>query len=188
MQNSETTILTEANNVYHFSPPQAGTSGILQAQNHTETIQEIAVAITCACGAAVKLFATIECVPDIDSANPRGLKPSKVTGEIMFKEVKFSYLSCADVPILKGIDITFPAGKTTALVGASGSGKSTIVSLTECFYNPLSGSVMLDGIDLRELNIKWLRSQISLVSQEPVLFATTIRGNIKHGLIGTLLQ
>ncbi|KAG1908571.1 P-loop containing nucleoside triphosphate hydrolase protein [Suillus fuscotomentosus] len=142
-------------------------------------------AITRACGAAVKLFATIERVPDIDSANPGGLKPSKVTGEITFKEVKFSYPSRADVPILKGIDITFPAGKTTALVGASGSGKSTIVSLTERFYDPLSGSVTLDGIDLRELNTKWLRSQIGLVSQEPVLFATTIRGNIAHGLIGT---
>ncbi|KAG2345376.1 P-loop containing nucleoside triphosphate hydrolase protein [Suillus weaverae] len=142
-------------------------------------------AITRACGAAAKLFATIERVPNIDSGNPGGLKPAKVTGEITFEDVKFNYPSRADVPILKGINITFPAGKTTALVGASGSGKSTIVSLTERFYDPLSGSVMLDGTDLRELNIKWLRSQIGLVSQEPVLFATTIRGNIAHGLIGT---
>ncbi|KAG2073837.1 P-loop containing nucleoside triphosphate hydrolase protein [Suillus decipiens] len=142
-------------------------------------------AITRGCGAAAKLFATIERVPDIDSANPGGLKPEKVTGEIIFEEVKFSYPSRPDVPILKGINITFPAGKTTALVGASGSGKSTIVSLTERFYNPLSGSVVLDGIDLRELNIKWLRSQIGLVSQEPVLFATTISGNVAQGLIGT---
>ncbi|KAG1732478.1 P-loop containing nucleoside triphosphate hydrolase protein [Suillus lakei] len=142
-------------------------------------------AITRACGAAAKLFATIERVPDIDSANPGGLKPAKVTGEITFEDVKFNYPSRVDVPILKGINITFPAGKTTALVGASGSGKSTIVSLTERFYDPLSGSVMLDGTDLRELNIKWLRSQIGLVSQEPVLFATTIRGNVAHGLVGT---
>ncbi|KAG2041266.1 P-loop containing nucleoside triphosphate hydrolase protein [Suillus americanus] len=142
-------------------------------------------AITRGCGAAAKLFATIERVPDIDSANPGGLKPAKVIGEITFEEVKFSYPSRPDVPILKGINITFPAGKTTALVGASGSGKSTIVSLTERFYNPLSGSVMLDGTDLRELNIKWLRSQIGLVSQEPVLFATTIRDNVAQGLIGT---
>ncbi|KAG1864868.1 P-loop containing nucleoside triphosphate hydrolase protein [Suillus subluteus] len=142
-------------------------------------------AITRACGAAAKIFATIERVPDIDSENPGGLKPAKITGEITFEDVKFNYPSRADVPILKGINITFPAGKTTALVGASGSGKSTIVSLTERFYDPLSGSVMLDGTDLRELNIKWLRSQIGLVSQEPVLFATTIRGNVAHGLIGT---
>ncbi|KAG2740983.1 P-loop containing nucleoside triphosphate hydrolase protein [Suillus brevipes Sb2] len=142
-------------------------------------------AITRACGAAAKLFATIERVSDIDPANPGGLQPAKITGEITFKDIKFNYPSRPDIPILKGVNITFPAGKTTALVGASGSGKSTIVSLTERFYDPLSGSVTLDGTDLRELNIKWLRSQIGLVSQEPVLFATTIRGNIAHGLIGT---
>ncbi|KAG2110630.1 P-loop containing nucleoside triphosphate hydrolase protein [Suillus discolor] len=142
-------------------------------------------AITRACGAAAKLFATIERVPLIDSASLGGLKPENITGEITFEDVTFNYPSRPDVPILKGINITFPAGKTTALVGASGSGKSTIVSLTERFYDPLSGSVMLDGTDLRELNIKWLRSQIGLVSQEPVLFATTVRGNVAHGLIGT---
>src|SRR5258708_3544465 len=143
-------------------------------------------AIARARGAAAKLYATIERVPDIDSANLGGLKPKRVTGEITFEDVKFSYPSRANVPILKGINITFPAGKTTALVGASGSGKSTIVSLIERFYDPLDGSVKLDGTDLRELNVKWLRSQIGLVSQEPVLFATTIRDNVAHGLIATL--
>jgi ATP-binding cassette subfamily B (MDR/TAP) protein 1 len=145
-------------------------------------------AITRACGAAAKLFATIERVPDIDSANPGGLKPATVTGEVTFKDVKFSYPSRADVQTLKGINITFPAGKITALVGASGSGKSTIISLTERFYDPLSGSVKLDGADLRELNIKWLRSQIGLVSQEPILFATSIRDNVAHGLISTAYE
>jgi ATP-binding cassette subfamily B (MDR/TAP) protein 1 len=113
------------------------------------------------------------------------LRPEKVIGEINFENVKFSYPSRPDVPILKGLTINFPAGKTAALVGASGSGKSTIVSLIERFYDPLSGSVKLDGVDLRELNIRWLRSQIGLVSQEPTLFATTIKGNVLHGLIGT---
>ncbi|KAI6112070.1 P-loop containing nucleoside triphosphate hydrolase protein [Pisolithus croceorrhizus] len=138
-----------------------------------------------ACGAAAKLFATIERVPDIDSASPDGLKPDKVVGEIAIDDVQFSYPARPDVPILKGINMTFEAGKTTALVGASGSGKSTIVSLVERFYDPLSGTVRLDGVDLRDLNIKWLRSQIGLVSQEPVLFATTIRANVAYGLIGT---
>jgi ATP-binding cassette subfamily B (MDR/TAP) protein 1 len=101
------------------------------------------------------------------------------------EDVKFSYPSRPDVPILKGLSINFPAGKTAALVGASGSGKSTIISLIERFYDPSSGSVKLDGVDLPELNIKWLRSQIGLVSQEPTLFATTIKGNVLHGLIGT---
>lgn len=142
-------------------------------------------AITHGRGAAAKLYTTIQRTPAIDSADPGGLKPEKVVGEINLEDVKFSYPSRPDVLILKGLSINFPAGKTAALVGASGSGKSTIVSLMERFYDPSSGSVKLDGVDLRELNIKWLRSQIGLVSQEPTLFATTIKGNVLHGLIGT---
>ncbi|KAH7885321.1 P-loop containing nucleoside triphosphate hydrolase protein [Phlebopus sp. FC_14] len=142
-------------------------------------------AVTHGRGAAAKLFATIERIPDIDSADPGGLKPETVTGEITLHDVKFSYPSRPDVPIVKGLNIIFPAGKTAALVGASGSGKSTIISLIERFYDPLSGFISLDGVDLRNLNIKWLRSQIGLVSQEPTLFATTIKGNVAHGLIGT---
>ena len=68
------------------------------------------------------------------------------------------------------------------------TGKSTIVSLVERFYDPLSGAVRIDGINVRDLNVKWLRSQIGLVSQEPVLFATTIKGNVAHGLIGTKFE
>jgi ATP-binding cassette subfamily B (MDR/TAP) protein 1 len=71
------------------------------------------------------------------------------------------------------------------LVGASGSGKSTIVSLVERFYDPIEGAVLLDGVNLKDLNLKWLRSQIGLVSQEPILFATTIKENVAHGLINT---
>ncbi|KAI0073491.1 P-loop containing nucleoside triphosphate hydrolase protein [Panus rudis PR-1116 ss-1] len=142
-------------------------------------------AITHARGAAAKLYETIDRVPSIDSADPGGLKPEKVEGEIRLEHVKFNYPSRPDVPIVKDLSLTFPAGKTIALVGASGSGKSTVISLVERFYDPLEGSVKLDGIDLRELNLKWLRSQIGLVSQEPTLFATTIKGNVAHGLINT---
>ncbi|KAI6123930.1 ste6-like protein [Pisolithus croceorrhizus] len=145
-------------------------------------------AVTNACSAAAKLFATIERVPDIDSASPNGLKPKRVIGGITLENVQFSYPARPDVPILKGINITFEAGKTTALVGASGSGKSTIISLVERFYDPLDGTIKLDGVNLRDLNIKWLRSQIGLVSQEPVLFATTIRTNVAYGLIGTTYE
>lgn len=87
--------------------------------------------------------------------------------------------------VLKNLSISFVPGQTSALVGASGSGKSTIISLVERFYDPTAGSIKLDGVDLRELNVKWLRDQIGLVSQEPTLFATTIRGNVAHGLVGT---
>ena len=145
----------------------------------------ISTAVTNGRGAAAKLFATIDRVPDIDSANPDGLKPEKVIGEIAFEHVQFSYPSRPTVPVTQDLSLTFRAGKTAALVGASGSGKSTIVSLVERFYDPLSGAIKLDGINIKDLNIKWLRSQIGLVSQEPTLFATTIKGNVGHGLINT---
>ncbi|KLO15998.1 P-loop containing nucleoside triphosphate hydrolase protein [Schizopora paradoxa] len=136
-------------------------------------------------GAAAKLFATIDRKPAIDSSNPAGQKPDNVVGEIVFENVDFNYPSRPNVPIVRDLSIRFPAGKTAALVGASGSGKSTIVSLVERFYDPLKGRVTLDGVDVRDLNLKWLRTQIGLVSQEPILFATTIQGNVEHGLIGT---
>ena len=144
-----------------------------------------ALALVQGCGAAAKIFATIDRVPAIDSASKEGLRPSSVTGEIILENIEFNYPSRPDVPIVKNLSLTFSAGKTTALVGASGSGKSTVISLIERFYDPHSGSVRLDGVDIRNLNLKWLRSQIGLVSQEPTLFATTIRGNVEHGLINT---
>lgn len=142
-------------------------------------------AVTTGRGAAARLFTTIDLVPSIDSGNEGGLKPSTVVGEIIVENVDFNYPARPEVHVLQNLSLKFPAGKTTALVGASGSGKSTIVSLIERFYDPLGGSVRLDGMDIRELNVKWLRSQIGLVSQEPVLFSTTIRGNVEHGLVGT---
>ncbi|KAE9400469.1 multidrug resistance protein 1 [Gymnopus androsaceus JB14] len=142
-------------------------------------------AITHGRGAAAKLFATIDRVPAIDSADPSGLKPEHVEGEITLENIKFSYPSRPGVIVVKDLSLNFRAGKTAALVGASGSGKSTVISLVERFYDPLSGSVKLDGRDIKTLNLQWLRSQIGLVSQEPTLFATTIKGNVAHGLIGT---
>ncbi|KZT57970.1 multidrug resistance protein 1 [Calocera cornea HHB12733] len=144
-------------------------------------MQSIAAART----AATTLWATIDRVPSIDSLSPAGLKPQSCQGRITFSNVHFRYPSRPDVKILKGLSIEFQPGKTAALVGASGSGKSTIVSMVERFYDPIEGSVMLDGVDLRELNLQWLRSQIGLVSQEPTLFATTVKENIAYGLLGT---
>lgn len=148
-------------------------------------LYDCVVAVTSGCGAAARLFTTIDLVPTIDSGSEEGLKPSTVVGEIIVENVDFNYPARPEVDVIKNLSLTFPAGKTTALVGASGSGKSTIISLVERFYDPLGGCVRLDGIDVRELNVKWLRSQIGLVSQEPVLFSTTIRGNVEHGLVGT---
>ena len=76
------------------------------------------------------------------------------------------------------------AGKTVALVGQSGSGKSTVIALLERFYDPLAGEVLIDGANIKDLQLKWLRRQIGLVSQEPALFATSIRENILYGKDG----
>jgi ATP-binding cassette subfamily B (MDR/TAP) protein 1 len=156
---------------------------MVSSSTYVPTISIVAIANGRA--AAAKLFATIDRVPDIDSGSPGGEKPEKVIGEIELENVVFSYPSRPGVVVANNLSIKFPAGRKAAIAGASGSGKSTIVSLVERFYDPTSGIVRLDGRDIRDLNVKWLRSQIGLVSQEPTLFATTIRQNVAYGLIGT---
>lgn len=86
------------------------------------------------------------------------------------------------------ISVHFPAGKTTAVCGPSGSGKSTLIQLIERFYDPLSGVVMLDGVDIKTLNVRWLRGQLGLVGQEPVLFQGSVAQNISYGKIGGATQ
>lgn len=112
-------------------------------------------ALSFALGAGGKVFETIDRTPPIDSASPDGLKPSYCDGEIELQGIDFSYPARAEVQILKNFSLSIPSGKTTALVGASGSGKSTIVSLVERFYDPDIGCVRLDGTDLRDLNLTW---------------------------------
>lgn len=117
----------------------------------------------------------------IDSSSTTGLQPNHVAGTFEFNNVMFSYPTRQEVGVLHNFSLKIEAGKTVALVGASGSGKSTVVQLLERFYDPLSGSITLDGVGLRDLNIKWLRNTIALVQQEPKLFESTIRANIAMG-------
>ena len=139
-------------------------------------------------GAAANVFATLDRVSPIDASSEKGEKIEKLEGTITFKKVHFHYPTRTDVPILKDFSLVVGAGKTVALVGASGSGKSTIVKLVERFYNPIQGDIYLDGVDLSSLNVKWLREQIGIVSQEPVLFDTTIRQNLIYGLAKDVSQ
>ncbi|CZR68534.1 related to multidrug resistance protein [Phialocephala subalpina] len=111
-----------------------------------------------------------------------------VEGEIELRGVKHVYPSRQEVVVMKDVSLTIPSGKVTALVGASGSGKSTIIGLIERFYPPVAGQVLLDGEDIQTLDLKWLRQQMALVSQEPVLFRTSVYGNIAHGLIGSQME
>ncbi|KAK7355536.1 hypothetical protein VNO80_14794 [Phaseolus coccineus] len=131
--------------------------------------------------AAAKIFRVIDHKPGIDRKSESGLELESVTGLVELRNVGFSYPSRPEVMVLNNFSLSVPAGKTIALVGSSGSGKSTVVSLIERFYDPSSGQVMLDGHDVKTLKLRWLRHQIGLVSQEPALFATTIRENILLG-------
>lgn len=143
-------------------------------------------AIGTAMGAAHKIYEAIDRVPAIDSANEDvGEKPESCEGNIEFNNVKFTYPSRPNVPILDNFSLTIEPGQTVALVGASGSGKSTIVGLLERFYAPIGGSITIDGRPIESLNVKWVRRQMALVSQEPTLFSCSIRENISYGLIGT---
>uniref|UniRef100_A0A7N0V0L4 Uncharacterized protein n=1 Tax=Kalanchoe fedtschenkoi TaxID=63787 RepID=A0A7N0V0L4_KALFE len=111
----------------------------------------------------------------------RGMTFSNVKGEIEFSHVSFSYPSQPAKSVLNNLSFLVEAGRTVALVGPRGSGKSTVVSLLQRFYDPTSGIIKLDGHDIRGLQLRWLRQQMGLVSQEPVLFSTTISRNILHG-------
>ncbi|KAI7874833.1 ABC transporter protein [Lichtheimia hyalospora FSU 10163] len=139
-------------------------------------------AVSTACGAAYKIYSTIDRVPEIDIDNEGGIKPEKVIGELEFKNVQFKYPTRPDVTILKDLSLKIKPGMTVAFVGPSGSGKSTSVQLIQRFYDPLAGQVILDGHDLKDINVQWLRKQIGVVSQEPVLFNMTIRQNLLMGI------
>ncbi|NXT66580.1 MDR1 protein, partial [Chaetops frenatus] len=132
-------------------------------------------------GAAYEVYKIINKKRLIDSSSKEGYKPDELVGEIQFRNIHFSYPSRPDVKILKGLNLKVQTGKTIALVGASGCGKSTTVQLLQRFYDPDQGEITLDGRDIRTLNTKWLRENIGIVSQEPVLFATTIAENIRYG-------
>lgn len=127
------------------------------------------------------MFKTIKRKPKIDAYDSKGLVLEEIRGDIELKDVYFHYPARPDVPIFAGFSLFIPSGTTVALVGQSGSGKSTVISLIERFYDPESGEVLIDGNDLKKLQLKWIRSKIGLVSQEPILFATTIRENIAYG-------
>ncbi|KAL6888372.1 hypothetical protein ACP4OV_009398 [Aristida adscensionis] len=134
-----------------------------------------------ASSAGERMLEVIQRVPKIDSESNAGEELANVTGEVEFKNVEFSYPSRPESPIFVSFNLRVPAGRTVALVGSSGSGKSTVIALLERFYDPSVGEVTLDGVNIQRLKLKWLRAQMGLVSQEPALFATSIKENILFG-------
>ncbi|URD78639.1 putative ATPase of the ABC class [Musa troglodytarum] len=134
------------------------------------------------------IFAILDRKSSIDSGSDEGMILDNVKGTIELQHVSFKYPSRPDVQIFRDLCLTIHSGKTVALVGESGSGKSTAIALLERFYDPDSGSVLLDGVDIKTLKVRWLRQQMGLVSQEPVLFNDTIRANIAYGKEGEVSE
>ncbi|VDK32048.1 unnamed protein product [Taenia asiatica] len=135
---------------------------------------------TRATAAASSTYWIIERVPEIDK-EASGIQLNDVKGSIEFRNVSFAYPMRPDVVTLKNFSMKIDAGQTIAIVGPSGSGKSTVIQLLQRFYDPIEGQVLIDGYDIRELDLKWMRRQFGVVSQEPVLFAATVKENIKMG-------
>jgi ATP-binding cassette, subfamily B (MDR/TAP), member 1 len=156
--------------------------GILIGTMSMAQISPNITAVAQAKGAAAGLYAILATKSAIDaSAMNAGTAPNTCEGRIEAVGVEFFYPSRPDVTILKDYNVRIAPGETVAFVGASGGGKSTLIALLERFYDPIRGQILLDGRDITTLSVQWLRAQIGLVSQEPVLFATTIFENIAFG-------
>ncbi|KAF0917807.1 hypothetical protein E2562_021479 [Oryza meyeriana var. granulata] len=137
---------------------------------------------------AISIFALLDRKSQIDSSSDEGRTLDEVKGNIDFRHVSFKYPTRPDVQIFSDFTLHIPSGKTVALVGESGSGKSTAIALLERFYNPDSGTISLDGVEIKSLKVNWLRDQMGLVGQEPVLFNDTIRANIAYGKHGDVTE
>lgn len=132
-------------------------------------------------GAGGRLWELLEREPKLPFNEGVILNEKSFQGALEFKNVHFAYPARPEVPIFQDFSLSIPSGSVTALVGPSGSGKSTVLSLLLRLYDPASGTISLDGHDIRQLNPVWLRSKIGTVSQEPILFSCSIAENIAYG-------
>ncbi len=134
-----------------------------------------------ALGASERVFELLDREPAVSSGEQT---LDTVAGEIALQGVHFAYPTRRDHPVLTGLDLRLTQGEVVALVGPSGSGKSTVAALVSRLYDPQQGTLSLDGVDYEELDPQWLREQVGVVRQEPVLFATSITDNIHYGRPG----
>lgn len=132
--------------------------------------------------ALASVFSILNRRTKIDANDPKAMTVDVVRGDVEFKGVNFAYPTRPNIFVLKQFNMKVDAGKSLALVGKSGCGKSSVISLIERFYDPISGCILVDGEDIRRINLKSLRRFIALVAQEPILFATSIYENILYGL------
>jgi ATP-binding cassette subfamily B protein len=137
-----------------------------------------------AAGAAARIGELMAIRPRIVAPPAPAALPSPAPGALRFDHVAFAYPTRTAIPVLRGVDFAAAPGETVAIVGPSGAGKSTLFQLLERFYDPSSGSVRLDGIDISTLDPKTLRRQIALVPQEPFIFGASVADNIAYGRPG----
>jgi subfamily B ATP-binding cassette protein MsbA len=149
----------------------------MQVSQPLRRIMNVAGPLQQGIAAGASVFAVLD-----SAGEPEGgsFAPARVRGEVEFRDVSFEYMT-ENGAVLHQINVSVPAGTTLAVVGRSGSGKSTLVSLLPRFYDPTSGVVLIDGVDIRDYRLADLRRQMSLVSQEVVLFNESIRDNILFG-------
>lgn len=132
-------------------------------------------------GAGTRLWELLDRKPVLPFNEGVVMRPESFRGALDFQNVHFAYPIRPETPIFQGLDLSIPAGSVMAVVGPSGSGKSTLISLLLRLYDPISGTISIDGQDVRQVNPIWLRSIIGTVSQEPTLFSCSIAENIAYG-------
>ncbi len=168
---------TGPESVVHFSTYIMACLALMSPLKRLAKVNEkIQVGVT----AAHSVFEIIDEIPEVDSGS---VKLTDLRGDVAFNEVTFQYRDEDEQPVLRDINLQIKPGERVALVGPSGSGKSTITSLMLRFYKPQKGEILLDGINVNDLCLKGLRSQVALVSQETTLFDDTIGRNIMYGML-----
>ncbi|XP_069771731.1 antigen peptide transporter 2a [Narcine bancroftii] len=149
-------------------------------RNHVQTLVHMCSDMSLSMGAAERVFEYLDRKPAIRCDGT--LVPEILTGHLEFKNVSFSYPMRPHTQVLKDVSFEVRSGEMTALVGVTGGGKTTCVSLLQRFYEPQSGRILLDGHPIEEYQHQYYHRKVSLVSQEPVLFAGSVRDNIRYGL------
>ncbi|XP_028161699.1 multidrug resistance protein 1A-like [Ostrinia furnacalis] len=155
--------------------------GIMTALGNFGMVGSLMSTFGSARGAGAQIFRLLDNVPTINPLQQSGITLDQVEGNVELNNVVFHYPSRPEVPVLRGVNLSVSRGQSVALVGHSGCGKSTIIQLISRYYDVIDGSVSIDGNDVRKLSVQWLRRQIGLVGQEPVLFNSTVRENIRYG-------
>ena len=146
-------------------------------------LSEVYGEIQQAAGSAMRLSSWLGLNPTIAVPSHPVILPLPTRGEITFKDVHFHYPSGRDMPALNGVSFAIKQSEHVALVGASGAGKSTILQILNRFYDPDSGQILFDGVDLKALDPENLRKNIAYVTQEPVIFGMSVRDNIRYGTL-----